>query len=360
MDFQSILAYFFSALAFGLPLLLVLSHVGTNGWQLGPPFYSGLIAALATVAMTARVSAFLDAQILEPRHGWFTKDMLVGLFVLFLAAVALAIFGWLIPQMRLSVSTMLRSLWRETPVFDLAASEVGDPVSLANFLANFARTTLGLLAIGAYLFWPAIILSIDAHQQHQQTLDGKEAQAQAEIERSRVRQHALSTARNANAVLVRLLSRRDTCAPENCAVVYQLEIRKVQAELSALGVKPAPAGLYLVDDFANALGGDRDKALLADDSVRKFARRWGVPLAKQSLPALAEFNVVAMEEKEHHRQQRSDARLLARFSDMLASPAKMFLLLSKDLTLAFAIAMEIVAIVLAFAVGSDGGRRTAS
>lgn len=360
MDAQSVLASFFTIAAYTLPLLLVLTHLGgADGWKLGPTFYSGLIAALATVAMNFRVSAFLDAQVAEPRFGWATKETFVALFVLFLASVSLAVFGWLVPRMRQAADEVVtlarpKGAGRE---FDLADVANGPASLLWTIARSVIAMVLGIAAIALYLGWPALILTIDVHREDQLALARKEAQHFLESERLALRRHALTTGRNANAVLVKLISRRDYCATEGCGERYGRHIRSLVLEMDGFSVKPGPSGLYRVDDFAEVLT-NREKAQLAHERVEQFARQWGAPFVRQNAPqAPAAFDAAAAQIQTDLRQQRSDQRLLGRFAEVLDSPARIPLMLAQDLTLAFALAMELTALVLAFAVGSGTARR---
>lgn len=360
MDFQTFLASFFTFLAYTLPLLLVLSHLGgADGWKLGPPFYSGLIACLATIAMTARISAFLDAQVAEPRFGWFSKESLIGLYVCFLAGVSLYVYGCLVPQMRQAADDVI-ALARPKGVvreFDLEDVANGPASPLWTIARSVIAMVLGLAAIALYLFWPSLILTIDVHREDRLALARKEAQHAHENERIALRRHALTTGRNANAVLVKLITRRDYCASEGCGDSYGRHIRSFVLEMDGFTVKPAQSGLYRVDDFAEVLT-NREKAQLAHERVEYFARQWGAPFVRQStLPAPAAFDAAAAEVQTDLSQQRSDRRLLDRFVKMLGSPAQMAILLAQDLTLAFALAMEMTALVLAFAIGSGTAKR---
>lgn len=55
----------FTILALALPVFLILAHTQREGWKLSPPVYAGIVGMLASFAMMARQSGFLESQIAE-------------------------------------------------------------------------------------------------------------------------------------------------------------------------------------------------------------------------------------------------------------------------------------------------------
>ncbi len=110
MDLQSLLTNLFTILAFALPVFLILAHTQREGWKLSPPVYAGIVGMLASFAMMARQSGFLESQIGAVSTGWFSSDMIIAMILAFLAAMNLAVFDWMVPGLRLRLESIPESL----------------------------------------------------------------------------------------------------------------------------------------------------------------------------------------------------------------------------------------------------------
>lgn len=361
MDPQATLLTFLTITSYMLPLCLVINHLNRDGWKFGPAFYTGLVACLATIAMTARVSSFLEIQLAEPDAGWFTKATLIALFTCFLAAISISVFGWAIPSIKRrlrSIPEKLSAWWNgnesTTTEFNLSETEnKGQP----NFLQagyfvvwNLAAIVFTFMLIFAYVGWPSIILTIDQHKAQGDAAVQMQKAADTERAQQELRSYALFAGSAANELITTLRQRQTTCKTDRCTEMYQRRLDEVSSALSGWGLSHDHDGLYRIGTFVNALQ-DRETASSLHVKIKGLSKKWGITLPSEKVASLSDIPKVEPSTYasviEQQRAQ-SDTKLAERLVTTVTSPSMAIVALTHDLTMAFALAMEFVAIVLTF------------
>ena len=362
MDLHQWLTSFFSVLAYALPLFLAAHHFQDTGWKLGPPAYAGLLAAIATFAMTARMSLFLESQLSEPVAGWWSKEELVALFLSGLTALSLVTFMWVIPVIRESVLRIPAALgnWWADPRkvgqdFELAETERSRTFggTIWEIALNGIRASAGCIWLVATLAWPAIPLVIEQARNQDTLLAEKHAQAVAETYRRQLRSYTLNAGARLNELVSTLLVRKGNCKTDGCLNAYARRIGQVVLVIQGYGFTPGPDSVYDITAVAGGLDSDLEKAQRFHAAVDELAARsWRVPLKPAVPPPVAEFDPAAAEREAEQRTTHVNLKLLDVLGATVTSPRQFILPLIKDTSMALALAFECIAIVLVFLISS--------
>jgi hypothetical protein len=367
MDLQSLLTNLFTILALALPVFLILAHTQREGWKLSPPVYAGIVGMLASFAMMARQSGFLESQIAEVSTGWFTSDMIIAMILAFLAAMNLAVFDWIVPGLRLrleSIPESLKTYLRQSAkrkdglAFDIAGEDISDEPGLPRTMLAISWAVLSsvllLIALGVYLWWPAWFLTIESHQK-----ELLEANKNVEMTLSQQNQRNLiARATNVGAMtneLVQHLERRvDYCKHDLCVAWTRKLNAKVIAEVEAYGFRPK-GGAFPVAEFPRRLD-TWDMVKSMQSRLTEIAKNRGVKLQAAKRPEASleekrrtlETDAVAIAEK----NAASNSRLVDKLLSVISDPRDALAAMTNSTLTTIAIAMECAAIILAFFSGA--------
>lgn len=367
MDLQSFLTNLFTILAFTLPVFLIAAHIQREGWKLSPPVYSGIVGMLASFAMMARQSSFLSARIGNISTGWFTSDIIISMILAFLAAINLAVFDWVVPGLRLrlesipaSLKAYLRSSGQHNAAseFNLEEEAQSDAQGVLKTLLAMAWATLSslliIIALGIYLLWPSLIITMD---QHEIEINGANRVAE-EVRHKENEQRLLARTTNLGGMTNELLGKlkqriEHYCDNKDCS--WQIsEKQKLIAEIKSYGLEPK-GDMFPVTAFSRQLNSwELVESLQA--KIVAHAKSKGISLSHAQRPEASYKYISARPETDVKviaaKNAQNASRLIDKFLAVVTNPRDALAMLTKDIITSIAIAMECAAIVLAFSTGA--------
>ncbi len=367
MDLQSLLTNLFTILAFALPVFLILAHTQREGWKLSPPVYAGIVGMLASFAMMARQSGFLESQIGAVSTGWFSSDMIIAMILAFLAAMNLAVFDWMVPGLRLRLESIPESLKayltqsgkrKADSEFRLMEEAIPDEQGFLQTLLSMAwalfSSLLLIIALGIYLLWPSLVLTTDQHRIEIEIAEENQKKTLATLNQRNLEARATNVGAMANELVSELKRKSRYCKTDSCTTWTSNHYERVLSEIEGYGFK-LKGDVYPVAEFIRRLDTwDLVKSL--QSRLHDMARNRNVRLQSATRPeafleykpAIIDIDPAAIATKD----AKDTARLVGKLLGVIANPREAMAMLTKDIITSIAIAMECAAIILAFFSGA--------
>lgn len=370
INVQAMLTSLFLMLAYVAPISLAFKH-GYDDKRLnedlheessahfGPAFYAAVIAALALIAMNARVSAFLEAHI-TTSVGSLAPATLVALFTAAAASLGVAMFGWIIPSISGHSISLLRMFKGDGVNHQQSAKYALDDFGqssgvhrgfqvLLAAIGHVVAISCGLLALAAYLLWPALPLAMDSEKNLLDRVAEQKREQTSKVVQSELRSATIDAAARANQLVFSLSARRADCANSGCQIAATRRLKYVSTSLSGWRILPSD-GFFLVDEFVDKVH-DLETVNAIQARLDELARQHRVVLSSPARSPKRAFGLDGAVAEQGERL-RVDQHLDATGRQLAAAvrdPVRAMSLIASDITMALAIGLELAAIALTFA-----------